>query len=161
MKIIKAEKNNAQDVYNIIKSCADDMAKKGLHHWLPYYKIENIKQNIDNQKVYIVEDEGSKIIATFTLDNEIPYTMKDLNEENSLYLSKLAVLPSYSNKGIGSKCIQFIEKYAKENKYKYIKFDVYNKSEQTIKFYQKNGYEVFGKANTRRFEVLLMQKEVR
>ena len=37
IKITKANMEDANKIYNNIKQCADDMAKKGLEHWMPYY----------------------------------------------------------------------------------------------------------------------------
>lgn len=46
MEFILADDNNVNDIYNIIKFCADDMASKGLMHWIPYYPKEKILEDL-------------------------------------------------------------------------------------------------------------------
>ena len=125
-------------------------------------KFSRILEKIKEKKVYIVYNNENNCVATFTLETKIPTVQKGSEDlkSDSIYLSKLAVSPSYSNAGIGTECIKFIEQYAKRNNYKYIKFDVYSKSNNTLIFYLKKGFEITGMSKTRRFDVVLMQKEV-
>lgn len=152
INIKSAKIEEAELIYNNIKQCADDMANNGLVHWIPYYTIDMIKRDIINNHVFIVELENI-VIGNFILT---------LDEENdSIYLGKLAIIPNYEGQGIGSRCLEFIEKYAKEQNVKYIKLDVYEKSIDAIRFYKKNNYKIIGEKPTRRFIVKIMQKELR
>lgn len=150
IKITKASVEDVNKIYNNIKQCADDMAKNGLKHWIPYYSVDNIRKDILNNNVFLVNYEDNNI-GNFIL----------ISNDNELYISKFAIIPSYENKGIGSKCLRFIEDYAKQNRFKSIKLDVYDKSAGAIIFYQKNGYKIIGEKPTRRFNVKIMQKELK
>ena len=150
IKITKANMEDANKIYNNIKQCADDMAKKGLEHWIPYYSENSIKEDILNNNVFLVNFEDNNI-GNFIL----------IANNNELYISKFAIIPNYENRGIGTKCLKFIEDYAKQNRYELIKLDVYDKSVGAIKFYQKNGYKIIGEKPTRRFKVKIMQKELK
>lgn len=150
IKIEKAKIEHTNYIYNNIKSCADDMAKQGMFHWIPYYEKKCIEEDIKSKDVYIVKINNS-IVGNFIL------TVKD----EGIYLGKLTILPEYSGKGIGTRCLTFIEKYAQEKAIRLINLDVYEKSIKAINFYKKNGYKIIGEKPTRRFKVKLMQKELR
>lgn len=152
MNIVQAKADEYIFVYNNIKKCADEMAKQGLEHWIPYYSKEKIEEDIKKNKVYLVKVE-EKIVGSFILTLD--------KEKKTIYLGKLAIIPEYEGKGIGSKCLRFIEQYVKENDINLIELDVYEKSTNAIKFYEKNGYKIIGEKLTRRFKVKKMIKEIK
>lgn len=152
IEIQKAKIENANLIYNNIKLCADDMAKQGLVHWIPYYELKKIEEDIIKKEVYLVKINNSVVGNFIVTYNE---------NENVIYLGKLAIAPQYSGKGIGSKCLSYVEEYAKRKNAKSINLDVYEKSVSAIRFYKKNGYKIIGEKPTRRFIVKVMQKELR
>lgn len=153
MEIIRAERNVAviEAIYYILEACGKDMYEKnGLIHWLNPYPKENIEADIKNKSVFVVmEDE--KYIATFTL----------ACDDDDFYLSKFAVLPEFSGKGIGKKCLEFAESFVLKNSANVLKLDVYDQSRHAIDFYLKNGFVITGEKPTRRFNVLLMEKNLK
>lgn len=153
-----ANYNDIESIHNNLKLCSEDMYNKhGLEHWIPVYQNERIKEDIDNKQVYVVEC-NNKIVGNFILTDKINSLWK--TDNNAIYLSKLAVIPRYSGKGIGKSCMKFIEENAKNQGYRNVRFDVYDKSVNTIAFYKKLDYVVVDTANTRRFKVLLMEKRI-
>ena len=151
VSIYQAKIGDTESVYNNIKKCADEMASQGLEHWIPYYPKEKIREDIQINKVYLVQLK-EMVIGNFIL-------MFDF-EERKIQVGKLAIIPEYAGKGIGSECLRFIEQYAKINNLKAIELDVYEKSTKAIKFYEKNGYKIIGDKATRRFRVKKMIKEL-
>ena len=141
--------NMIEKIQSILKTCGEDMYKnQGLDHWLNPYPIELIKNDCENSEVYILKNETE--IATFQLKKD----------DKGYLLSKFGVLPTYSGKGIGKKCLQFIYGKCIENQISLLHLDVYEKSEKAIEFYIKNGFEVYGTAPTRRFKVVLMERKI-
>ena len=154
----KANYDDVDAIHNNLKLCSEDMYNKhGLEHWIPVYPQERIKEDIDTKQVFVVENEGN-IVGNFILTNNGNPLWKE--ESNSIYLSKLAVAPQYAGHGIGKECMKFIEEMAKQQGFESVRFDVYDKSMDTIAFYEKVNYLVVGTANTRRFTVLLMEKRI-
>lgn len=154
----EAGKEDAEKIYNNLKLCAENMYNKlGLEHWIPVYSKESIEKDIEAKKVFIVE-QNNKVVGNFILTEEKNSLWKE--NKNAIYLSKLAIIPEFSGNGLGKKCMKYIEEYAKRKNYEYVRFDVYEKSENTIAFYKKIGYETVGTAKTRRFTVLLMEKRI-
>ena len=149
MNFRRATNKDTKAIYEVIRQCADDMASRGLMHWIPYYPEDSIGEDIIEKTVFIVEDDD-RVVATFTL------TCKNF----VVSISKLAVLPQISGKGIGTECLRFIEEYCRRNKIKEITLDVYDQSEKAIHFYNKNGYRKTGEKQTRRFTVFEMKKDL-
>jgi GNAT superfamily N-acetyltransferase len=150
--------NDVDDIYSILSLCANDMLLNyDLDHWIPVYPKENILDDITNKKVFVVENDA-KLIACFTLSFINPSLWSNFDSVKSIYLSKLAVVPNISGKGIGKYCMKFIESFATRNNVNRIRFDVYDKSDKTISFYLKLGYKIVGNAKTNRFGVVLMEK---
>ena len=107
MEIIRAIDAEADidAIYNILRACGQDMYKnQGLSHWLNPYPKESIRQDILNKMVFVAKDK-EKYIATFTLSNC----------EKALYLSKFAVSPEFSGKGVGKSCLAFAESFSIKN----------------------------------------------
>jgi len=57
-----------------------------------------------------------------------------------LAIHRFVVHPDYLRRGIGTKLLCFAENFAKANKVKSIRLDVYDKNEPAIKAYEKCGY---------------------
>ena len=81
--------------------------------------------------------------------------------ERFIYLSKFAVQPTESGRGLGKKCLQYIEDLCKTEGFKGIRLDVYDKSHRAVNFYLKIGFEELFKAKTRNFDIVCMEKRVK
>lgn len=140
-------------IAKIFFQCGKDMANRyNLHHWdnsmiksfaiALYCALKN--------EVYIVTDLTDKVIATFQIKKKDDY----------LFFEKLAVDPSFSNKGVGTFCLQTIERLSKDKGIKSIRMDVYDKSQHAIDFYLHKGFIVVGKENTLKYTNLIMEKRI-
>ena len=160
----KASIEDTNIIYHNLKLCSENMLKEqGLEHWIPVYSIESIEKDINEKNVFIVEYK-EKIIGNFTVYSGLNDLWKDNwfyeKSINNIYVSKLCIIPEYSKHGFGKMCMQYIEEFCLNNKYNCICLDVYDKAIHAINFYKKIGYEIIGNASTRRFNVLLMKKDL-
>lgn len=139
-------------VSDIIYKCGKDMANKnGLHHWdnsrvktfciLLFCALKN--------RVYLVYNEKSPI-ATF----------QTRKTGNAFLFQKLAVLPNFTNGGVGTFCINEIERLARCENCKETICEVYDKSENAKRFYENRGYLVCGEVNTLKYRELRLRKEL-
>ena len=137
---------------DILYECGKDMANKyNLHHW-------------DNSHI-----KNWIIIALCSLKNdiylvyngEIPVaTFQTRKIKKSLLFQKLATLPVFSGKGIGSYCLSEIERVAKENGCTEVVCEVYDKSEHAKSFYEHRGYATYGTTETLKYKELKLRKEL-
>jgi len=148
---VRLRPEQIEKVYNIITECGEDMRKRlGLTHWSPTYPLEEMRRYAESKEVYAVRDKDSdKTLATFTIDSQtlIPYNNNFWSDPSheALYLSKLAVLPEYQGKGIGSWCMKEVERLAKLKGTPAIRFNALIRHNLLIKFYHcKLNYNICG-----------------
>ena len=104
--------------------------------------------NLDND-TYLVYD-GKILKATFQVKQS----------DNVLAFQKLATAPQYSGGGLGTFCLQEIERIAEKRGCKEIICDVYDKNVNVKEFYEKRGYYVYDTGATRNYTILKLKKEI-
>lgn len=139
-------------VSDILYKCGKDMATKyNLHHW-------------DNSRV-----KNLIIVALCVLKNDIFLVYNDKEAvatfqtrkvQESYLFQKLATLPEFSGSGIGSFCLNEIEKQGKNKKCSEIICEVYDKSEHAKAFYEHKGYITYGTTETLKYKELKFKKEL-
>jgi ribosomal protein S18 acetylase RimI-like enzyme len=150
-QLIKATKKDTEVVWQLVKADAEWLStSKQLNHWLDYYTKEMISKKIQQQEVYLLSENATPI-ATISVDqNPVPYyTNKELSafaEKNApaLYLSTLAVEPSFHGRGIASYLLLMTEQIAKKRNIHYLRFDCRAEYQQLVSFYKKRGFAVVG-----------------
>ena len=139
-------------VSDILYKCGKDMAEKyDLHHWDNSH-FKNwiiVALCILKNRVYLVYD-GKQAIATF-----------QTRKIGHAYLfQKLATLPGFSGAGVGSFCLNEIEKMGRALGCREIMCEVYEKSEHAKSFYLKRGFTVCGTTETLKYKELKLKKEL-
>ena len=140
-------------VSDILYACGKDMAKKyDLHHWdnsrfktWIIVALCALKNNM-----YLLYGENKMPVATFQTRK-----MKD-----AYLFQKLATLPEFSGSGVGTLCINEIERLAKNNGCKEVICEVYDKSVHAISFYEHRGYLTYETVNSNEYTILMMKKDI-
>eukprot|EP00833_Pecoramyces_ruminatium_P002613 jgi/Orpsp1_1/1176645/evm.model.c7180000058424.1 len=99
-----AKNDDANEICQLLKNVTEDLYERGINQWTDEWKIEDIREFILKKNIYVLRyKENGKIIGIFSLEEN-----KILLEQfpNSLYLSKVALLPKYQKQKIGEKMIQ-------------------------------------------------------
>lgn len=137
-------------VSDILYQCGKDMAGRyGLYHWHNSH-IKNwliVAVCALKNDIYIVY-KGKEPIATFQIQKK----------KDTFGFQKLATLPAMSGCGIGSFCIEEIERLARECGYSEVFCEVYEKAEHAKNFYKHRGYKIYGTTETLRYRELLLRK---
>lgn len=139
-------------VSDILYECGKDMAARyGLHHWdNPHVKnwliVVMCALKNDIYLVYL----SQKPVATFQIRKS----------KNTVIFQKLATLPTFSGCGIGSFCIEEIERLAREADCSEVTCEVYDKSEHAKNFYERRGYTIYGTTETLKYKELKLRKEL-
>lgn len=139
-------------VSDILYKCGKDMANKyNLHHWdnthLKNWLI--ILMCALKNNIYLVYD-GTVPVATFQT--------KKIND--SLLFQKLATSPIYAGKGVGTYCLNEIERIGRENACSKVICEVYAQSEHAIEFYKHKGYNEYGTTETLKYKELKLKKNL-
>ena len=137
-------------VSDILFQCGKDMARKyDLHHWDNSH-MKNwliVAACALKNDIYLV-CKANKPIATFQIQKT----------KGTFRFQKLATLPAFSGCGIGSFCIEEIERLAREYGYSEVVCEVYEKSEHAKNFYEHRGYKIYGTTETLKYRELKLRK---
>lgn len=89
----------------------------------------------------LLSDFAKKAIYKATVNNLIVGSVRGMENKETCYIGRLAVLPEYQNKGIGTSLITKIE----ETFCNCTRFEIFtgNKSTTNIYLYEKLGYKIF------------------
>ncbi|MGI6346842.1 MAG: GNAT family N-acetyltransferase [Limisphaerales bacterium] len=142
---------NQIKILNILYDCGKYMSQKyNLNHWNNSYLKNLIIILICEIKnsVYIVKNEKNIPIATFQLNRKGAV----------LRFEKLATSPEVSGRGIGSFCVDYIERMAKELGCNKVCMKVYSQSEHARLFYEHRGYQFSGITVTLKYSMIKMEK---
>jgi ribosomal protein S18 acetylase RimI-like enzyme len=93
-------------------------------------------------------------------DGKTPVATFQTRKVNQSYLfQKLATAPQFAGRGIGSFCLKEIERLARYEKCTETICEVYDKSKHAKRFYEHQGYVVYGKTDTLNYKELKLRKE--
>lgn len=115
--------------------------KKGI-----YPTIDDAKAGVDEDNLFVARLAG-KIVGTVILRHkpEEGYSKADWHmefaEEDVYIVYTFAVHPDFLKVGVGKELMEFIFSYAKEQKAKAVRLDVYEKNTPAIQLYEKMGME--------------------
>lgn len=150
VELYAQQARDVEQLHEILVECGFAMQRQfDLHHWVPAYPLDLFRQQAERGQIYEVVS-GASIVATFTLrfDEPLPYYEGidwDAAGEPALYLSRLAVRPDSWGNGIGSWCVEWIERKARELEARSVRFDAYSRHAPLLSYYRKRGYRECGR----------------
>jgi ribosomal protein S18 acetylase RimI-like enzyme len=144
-------KGASTDIDNIIrltKACAVDMISKNIFQWNEFYPSkEAFLKDVKRDELYILELEnniiGCVVISTLMDDEYLPISWLSQND-NNIYIHRLAIHPKHQKKGYAKKLMNYAEAYAKENNYVSVRLDTFSQNKRNQKFYESRGYKRLG-----------------
>ncbi|AFY55977.1 acetyltransferase [Rivularia sp. PCC 7116] len=138
-------------LHQILVECGLDLQKRcNLCYWVPPYPLEKMLKDARNMDLYAIKLD-SELIGTFTIETKMPsgyLKYGNINWQNpglsAFYMHRLAVLPLFQAKGIGTWCLQQIENLAINRNYSAVRLDAVKTNQKLLKFYEKSGYKKVG-----------------
>ncbi len=148
MEIHQAKPSDLIEILYLLKECVKDMNAKGMKHWNSSYPgVEDIDHDLNNESIFLVKDKGV-CMGMITLNESEPEEYKcvkwDSNDARILYMKRMAVHPNWHEKGVAELLVNFAEKYARENKYNYIRLDTLSSNQSETKLYTSSKYDEVG-----------------
>lgn len=104
------------------------------------YFIDSITESIksDNSEIFVFDDGVIKGYALITKSfREIPIKIR----KRVCLIDQLAVDKNYRNEGIGTKLIDYIKSYVKENDFDVLEICVRSENDNAYKLYKKSEFE--------------------
>ena len=142
MNLRLANMDDLQEIKDMFREIVDNMNKNNINIWDEIYPCEFFKEDIEDNRLYIMED-NKEIVSVFVLcDNnagENSIIWKD-NSGKVLYIDRLGVNVKYLRKGIGSVTLNKAISLAKDKGAKYLRLFVVDTNTSEIEFYEKNRF---------------------
>jgi len=144
-------KGNLKDIDAImvmIKACAKAMITNDIYQWNEHYPNPKAFVNdVKRAELYVlIKDEtliGTIVISTYMDKEYIPVKWLTQND-NNIYIHRLAVHPKFQGSGHAQQLMSFAENYAIENYYNSIRLDTFSQNKRNQKFYELRGYKRLG-----------------
>ncbi len=155
MEILQAKEPDIVEALYIIKTAFDskNLIKNYWRPPLPDY--ENLSKELSEGMLFMIREMNISI-GTLSFTNDAPETYKKIEWETennkSLFIKRIAIAPNWLNKKLKSHISEFIDNYARENKYEAVKLNVYSTNEEMNNFYMELGFIPRNKNKTEDFE---------
>jgi ribosomal protein S18 acetylase RimI-like enzyme len=167
IEIIKADISYLDPEYDIVRKSSDWIKREyKFTHWDSWYTKARIKENFIKGEVYVLLKDNIPV-ATYTIKKSNPsyYSKENIDKfsnpkAEAYYCYTLAVLPKYHGNGFAKELLSHLEKTAKENNIKYLRFDAKADYTQLIEFYKKRGFIIVGELNDEGELYYLFEKTV-
>jgi len=143
-----AKISEIDDILTITKACASFMISKGIFQWNEHYPSkEAFINDIKRKELYLLEESktsiGTVVISNHMDEEYIPIKWL-VENDNNLYIHRLAVHPNFQGNGNAQKLMDFAENYAHQNNYKSVRLDTFSQNNRNQKFYETRGYQKLG-----------------
>ena len=148
--IRRAKANDLNKVMEIVKLCTQNLIKANIFQWNDSYpNLNTFKEDVVKKNLYLLISKDENIIGCVS----ITYVMDDFyknidwitQNKNNIYVHRLAIHPSFQNKGYGKSIMKFIEKKAILEKCYSIRLDTFSINKKNNAFYKKIGFYKLGK----------------
>lgn len=119
------------------------MNQDNIQIWDEIYPCEYFKEDIENKRLYILE-ENNEIVSAFALCDSnagADYVEWKYKNKKILYLDRLGINIKYARQGFGSIMLAKAMKAAKEKEAQCLRLFVVNSNLPAINLYLKNGFQ--------------------
>ena len=129
MKICRGKKKDFKEIIDLIKV---EYLKHYKEKWTEKNALKTLNYYWKIGKIFVGEIE-KKVVGVIIFREEC------YNDKKSLMIEELVVNGNLQRKGIGKQLMDFVERYCKKNKIKFI-WLITAKKAAAFKFYKKIGY---------------------
>ena len=133
-----AKEDDIYEICQLLKIVSEDLHNRGIKQWMNEWKMLDIREFVLKQNIYVLRfEKKGEIIGLFSLEENKLFIGQF---PESLYLSKVALLPKYQRKGIGAKMIQKAIEIV-HSQGKVVVLDCWNGNKKLKEYYTKIGFK--------------------
>ena len=168
LKVTRAAYDELPLVQNIVFRCGEQvLARHGTRVWLPEIPLDILRRQSLDRSFWLVWYENLPVATLSTSVTCPDYCAGDSFDDTrpGIYIGKLAVLPDWQSRGIGSWCRIWAEAFAREGKFGWLRLDVLIEHPDVVQWYVDRGFGRIGEAvvadwQERRWNLVLLEKSV-
>ena len=137
-----------EEIMEIISLCTNHMISNNIFQWDENYPskqtfIDDI--NMDYLLVLLLKDSIIGCVSVYNVMDDFYKKIKwKIKSNNSLYVHRLAINPSFQGKGFAKFIMKYIEEIGIKTKAKSIRLDTFSLNKKNNKFYSNLGYLKLG-----------------
>lgn len=159
----KATPSEIPAIWKILQQAIIRRKEDGSTQWQDGYPNPDVvKKDVEAGQGFVLTDKNNIIGYTAILINDEPEYSKIIGEwlsnDDFVVFHRVAISEKYLGKGLSIKIIEFIEKFALENKIYSIKADTNFDNIAMLKIFEKSGYKYCGKVYFRASERKAFEK---
>ena len=146
--IRQGTEKDIDQLMDITFSCAQHMISKGIFQWNEHYPNRSaFEKDAQRNELYVLEIDDT-VIGIIVLSTHMDQEYKDVQwlteNNNHLYVHRLAIQPKHQGQGHAQQLMDFAENYAKVNNFDSIRLDTFSQNPRNQKFYEQRGYQRLG-----------------
>lgn len=141
IEIRKANFEDQTEILTIYNETTLDLLEKDIKQWDYPWEPEVIQKEIKKNQAYVVLFNRT-FVGTFCISPLNNLSTLPIDPEG-VYLSKIAILPGYQGKNLGSAAVQFACSFAKQRNLT-LYLDCWAGNKKLKEFYSGNGLEYIG-----------------
>jgi ribosomal protein S18 acetylase RimI-like enzyme len=152
-KVIRiARTEDLDQIMLIVKETIEDLNNEGNIQWSEEYpNRDHFSEDIKNNQLYIFEKEGkvAGFICLNTNEDEAYQGLPWRKNEMAMVIHRFAVSREKQRQSIGTKLIEYAERFALNKNICYLKVDTNSKNSRMNRLFDKMGFEFIGQINLR------------
>ena len=156
-----ATAGDAGEIARLRSAVAVDLTRRyGTGHWSAQVSEPGVLRSIQTSHIYVAR-QGSAIVATLRLATKKPWAIDPAQFSlvaRPLYLTDMAVAPATQLQGIGRRCLEDADEFARLWPADVIRLDAYDAPAGAGGFYAKCGYRNVGRAVYRGVPLLYFER---
>jgi diamine N-acetyltransferase len=145
----KANSNDQKDLLHLARTAflqafsAGNKPENVTAYLNEAFTIEQFESEFENSaSTFFVAEIGGELVGYMKVNFTPAQT--DIQDPDSLEIARLYVLEEYLGSGLGKQLLEKGIAFAKENQKKYLWLGVWEHNSRAIRFYEKNGFRIFG-----------------
>lgn len=140
-----AKISEISDILKICDACRLDMESKGIYQWTTEYPTDKqFINDLNRKELYVVKQNNTLIgciVLSVLMDDEYQSVKWLTDNEDQLYIHRLAVHPNYQGKGFAQQLMDFGENHARNNRFISVRLDTFSRNKRNQGFYEQRGYQ--------------------
>lgn len=138
-QIVNTSTEDLNFIYDLFEEAIVYIKKNNYIGWTTYDK-NFIKQDID-QKLQFKITKGNHTLSIFSICFSDVLIWREMEKGDAIYLHRIVVNPKFKGQKQFGKILNWIIKFAKEKKLKYIRMDTWADNPNIIDYYKSFGFQ--------------------